>query len=133
MDPQQNDVNQNQGMPNESGGTLNQREGAPSGGATSPLGTEISGGDKKPLGPVIGVIIIIALIILGGLYLWGGNLFDRGMTPEEILNAEDTTLEDLQAQGTSDEVADIEADLNATDLEGIDAELEQIDRELNNL
>ena len=88
------------------------------------------GDEKKSMGPVVGIIIIIILIVLGGWYYWSTQIQGE-MTPEEIIAGEDVALLDLQEQGTSDEVADIEADLDATDLEGLDAELEQIDNELN--
>lgn len=90
--------------------------------------------DKKSVGSIIGIIIIIVIIIIGGLYYWGSYLNKQdlaSLTPEEIASQDDTAVEQLQEQGTSDEIADIEADLNATDLEGLDAELEQIEMELN--
>lgn len=88
---------------------------------------------EKSFGPLIGIIIIIVLLVIGGLYYWFnldiGTERDE-MTAEEILAEKDLKLEALEQQGTSDEVAAIEEDLAATDLEGLDAELEQIDQEL---
>jgi len=131
MDTNQNDMNQGEnqsGMP-QGGSQMNQ------GGMSSDIPQDAGTGSphKKPLGPVIGIIVIIVLVIFGGLYLWGGILSQKAMTPEEILNEEDTQLTELQTQGTSDEVADIEADLGTTDLEGIDAELEEIEQEFESL
>lgn len=48
-------------------------------------------------------------------------------TPSEETDAQTSTLEE---QGTSDEIEDIEADLEATDLSEIDKELEDIESEL---
>ena len=51
-------------------------------------------------------------------------------TVEEIINQEDISLGQLQVQSSSDEIVNIEADLNLTDLENLDAELGNIDAEL---
>ena len=92
---------------------------------------EQGGGEvKKPMGPIIGVAIIVIVLILGGLYFWSTQLSKEEMTAEEITAQEDPALIELQKQSDSDEIADIEADLDATDLEGLDAELEQIEQEL---
>ena len=94
----------------------------------------------KSIGPIIGIAIIVVLIIFGGLYYWGAQISKRDIpndsqdtivtTIEEIENTPDATLEQLQTQSTSDEIADIEADLNLTDLENLDTELGDIDTEL---
>ncbi len=72
-------------------------------------------------GPMIGVIIILAVIVLGGLYFWGQRT-DRG---GDALNDDVTAaeLEEIESQSSSDEVSSIEADLEATDIESLDAEL----------
>ena len=86
---------------------------------------------RKPMGPIIGSIIIVLLIVLGGLYFWGERL-----NREEMLNqqtAPDAVVDDLKTQGTSDKVSSIEADVSATNLDDLDAGLKDIDAELNNL
>ena len=85
--------------------------------------------EKKSAGPVFGIIIIVVLIILGGFYFWG-TLSDS-MSPAEIEAEVDAALEDLETQSTSDEVSDIEADLDSTLLDDLDKELEDIDLELD--
>ena len=85
-------------------------------------------------GPVIGSIIVIIVLVLGGLYFIGQKVSKDGIfepSPEEILNESDLILETLENQGTSDEVSAIEEDLNATILEDLDAELQNIESELN--
>ena len=73
-------------------------------------------------GPVIGTIIILAVIVLGGLYFWGQRASNQALTPEQI--QEQVNM--IQDQSTSDVPADIEADLNATDINNIDSQLEGI-------
>ncbi|MEK7088207.1 MAG: hypothetical protein AAB952_00485 [Patescibacteria group bacterium] len=87
--------------------------------------------ENRPAGPVIGVVIIILILVVGALYFWGAKLNkEANQTPEDILSAEDQTLNQLQTQSTSDEVVDINTDLNATVLDGLDADLQSIDKEL---
>ena len=118
----------NQNMP--TGNENTPQESQPMGqGDGEPTSAE---GGKKPMGPIVGVVIIVIVLIFGGLYFWGSQLSEeKEMTAEEIAAQEDTMLIKLQEQSASDEIADIEADLNATDLEGLDAELDQIDQDLN--
>lgn len=85
--------------------------------------------EKKSAGPVFGIIIIVVLLILGGFYFWG--TLNDSMSPAEIEAEIDTALESLETQSTSDEVSDIEADLDATLLDDLDKELEDIDLELD--
>jgi len=91
---------------------------------------------EKHTGGAIGAIIIVIILAVGGLYYWGKQINERqvtvndAMTAEEIANNPDARTEILGAQGSSDEVLDIEADLDATNLEGLDAELDAINQEL---
>ena len=72
----------------------------------------VSAGEGGGLsGPVIGVIVILAIIILGGLYFWSQRA------------GNDAVIDEINTQSGSDEASDIEADLNATDIENLDAEL----------
>jgi len=118
----------NQNMP--TGNENTPQESQPTGqGDGEPTPAE---GGKKPMGPIVGVVIIVIVLIFGGLYFWGAKVSkEKTMTAEEITAQEDVMLIKLKEQSESDEIADIEADLNATDLEGLDAELEQIDQDLS--
>jgi len=83
-------------------------------------------------GPVIASIIIIILIIIGGLYFWGSVLKNSGYQPQEMINPEDdSSVEELSDQGTSSDIADIEADASATDIDGLDAGFEDIEAEFD--
>ena len=88
---------------------------------------------QKSMGPMLGIVIIVILLVLGGFYFWGTQIKDRSqvedkteMTAQEIANQEDTALERLESQSTSDEIDDIEAELDATDTENLDSELVDI-------
>lgn len=67
-------------------------------------------------GPVVATIIILAVIVLGALYFW-----DQRDAVEEEVNVE-ATVETIETQDESDETSSIEADLEATDVESLDAE-----------
>jgi len=107
----------------------------------APKGQEPNGG-HKPIGPIVGVVIIVLVLILGALYFWGARLNEiekessaeaPSIAPQDILAAPDPLEERLGVQGASDEIDAIEQDLNildTTDLEGLDAELRDIDSEL---
>ncbi len=41
--------------------------------------------DKGGFGPIIGILIIVALIAFGGLYFWGSKMMDKGMG-DEMMN-----------------------------------------------
>lgn len=96
---------------------------------------EIEAPQTKSTGAIIGSIIIIIILIIGGLYLWGKQITEKeaqsSITPEQILSETDPALDLLKTQGISDKITDIEADLNATDLNNLDKELQNIDVELN--
>lgn len=69
--------------------------------------------EKKSVGPLIAVIIILVLIVVGGLYF----LKERSSFNQYIPQEQNTDLQSLEQQGSSDDVASIEADLNSTNLE----------------
>ncbi|HEY4487109.1 MAG TPA: hypothetical protein VJB70_05295 [Candidatus Paceibacterota bacterium] len=89
--------------------------------------------NQNSIGPIAGVVLVIAILAIGGFYFFGKELSQRTEAPsaEEILSAPDQALQNLQTQGTSDEVTAIEADLTSTNLENLDAELNTIETELN--
>lgn len=87
--------------------------------------------EQQNAGPLFGIIIIVLVLVLGGLYYAGNRPSDKAeQTPEEILANPDSQLESLATQQSSDDVESIEKDLTATDLGTIDAELGVIQGEL---
>lgn len=91
------------------------------------------------LGPILGVLVIMLVLILSGLYLWGEMLSKQAQTTDEtpIVNNEPETpratadAQILDTLSPSDELDAIDADLNSTQLDSLDTELNTIDTELN--
>lgn len=90
------------------------------------------------LGPILGVLIIMLVLILGGLYLWGGMLSKEAVETEQpAVNNEPETPRaeaDMEIMGTvssSDELSAIEADVESTNLDSLDSDLTAAEAELN--
>jgi len=64
--------------------------------------------EQKSNGALIGLIVIVIILIIGGIYLWQTSLKD---------NTTESTL------GTSEDSAQLEADVNSIDLESLDSDL----------
>ena len=78
---------------------------------------------QKSMTPVIGGVILIIVLAAIGWYALKGQpaVAPETLPPSEtaVVAAPDTATEALKAQGTSDAVTDIKADLNATDLNSL--------------
>lgn len=85
--------------------------------------------ERESKGPVVGIVVIIILLILGGVYLWQSEAPTE--TPVETATTTDTTTDDLNTQGTSTDESSIEADVNATSLNNLDKESVEIEGQLN--
>jgi len=100
---------------------------------------EIGQDNYKPLGPIIGIVLIIAIILAGGLYFLSQQSQDTVETETEELTTEEEALEieDLinstEDLSSSDEIEAIENDLNNTDLEALEREMEDLLQELEEL
>lgn len=81
---------------------------------------------KKSIGPLIAVIVILAIIIIGGLYF----LKTRMSAPIYEPAGNDAVTESLRNQGSSDDLNSIEADLNATNVTDLDQGAAVIEAEL---
>ena len=73
------------------------------------------------IGPVIGIVIIIVLLIFGGLYFWGAQL--NRQASNDAVSGFDASPADTAAPA-SDEPTQIEAELDAFDTTQFDAQLE---------
>jgi hypothetical protein len=82
--------------------------------------------NKKSLGPLIAVIIILSLIIIGGLYF----LKERASQKVYPATTTDSVTESLNKQSTSDDLNSIEKDLNNTNIDNLDQGAAAIDSQL---
>lgn len=87
---------------------------------------------KTQIGPVIGLVVILAIIVVGTLYFWGQRV-EKTQVPQNTTQTEqtsdqtsDTQTTQLEVQSSSDEVNSIDADLQSTDFGNIDAGAEQL-------
>ncbi len=84
--------------------------------------------EAKSHGALIGSIIIIALLAIAGVYYWNTTMKDvaeQRKADTEAAQKDAATINTLQVQGTSDEIGDIETDLNATNIDTLDTSLPQ--------
>ena len=85
--------------------------------------------NQSSIGSIIGTIIIIAIIILGGLYFWGKRIEEAKLKQSLV---SDTTSQDMVANeaatiksvSSSDDLNSIETDLNNTNLDNLGAEMQ---------
>ena len=82
---------------------------------------------EKGNGALVSVIIIILILVVGGIYYFNAaknDLQSETAQNEAALTAQsdqiDADIATLENQSDSDETADIEADLNITDVESLD-------------
>ena len=85
--------------------------------------------EKKSIGPLIAVIIILALIIIGGLYFLKERASQEGYVPVIGEESGDIT-ESLNTQSDSDDLDSIEADLNAETFDNLDQGAAALEAEL---
>lgn len=83
------------------------------------------------LSPVLGMLIIILVLLIAGLYLWGGMLSREkaAMEREQELGTPPAT-QDENTLSPSDELEAIEDDLAATEIDSIEQDMTVIDVEL---
>lgn len=74
---------------------------------------------QKAWGPTIGLIIILLLIIIGSLYFFRNDQAAVSPTPNQ--------------EASSNELVDIEADLNSTNSAEIDNDINSAEEEINQL
>jgi hypothetical protein len=107
--------------------------------AETPVSAPMPTQEERNLGPAIGVIVIIALIVLGGLYFWGQRIDRKSPAPMEANSMQDmpaaqletpgADLGSLEAQGTSDDITSISADIEATNLSELGTEVNAMNQE----
>jgi hypothetical protein len=80
--------------------------------------SEVSNSEK--IGPLIGSVIIILIIIAGAFYLF--SIIKQKVDTQKA--TQETITESTENQ--SDEISEIEADINSIEVENLDAELEAL-------
>ncbi|MBI5798346.1 MAG: hypothetical protein HZB10_00235 [Candidatus Yonathbacteria bacterium] len=83
--------------------------------------------EKKPVGSIISIIIIVLVIAFGAYYFL--KQVPEGEEAEVLTPAEtqaDASISSLSTQGTSTDIADIQKDIDTTDISGLDAGLSDI-------
>ncbi len=89
--------------------------------------------NKSGVGSIIGTIVILAIIILGGLYFWGKRV-EETKTVQKLaadtteLNAPTPTPNEatvIMTMSSSDDLNSIQSDITATKTTGLSAELNQ--------
>ncbi len=82
---------------------------------------------ESSVGPVVATIIILAIVVLGGLYFWGqrNSAVNTDIYSIPISPSEDTTADTsaIDAQSNSDTSNSINADLNSTNLDNLETEI----------
>lgn len=88
--------------------------------------------EKKSVAPLVAVIVILALIVVGGLYfLKQRSSQPTYVPPQPVAQQGDSITDSLKQQGTADDLESIEADLNATDINNLDQGAAVMQAELN--
>ncbi|HEY4516162.1 MAG TPA: hypothetical protein VJH67_03170 [Candidatus Paceibacterota bacterium] len=89
--------------------------------------------EKKSSGPLIAVIVILLIIIVGGLYFLNQQMNRSRTLPtdSETTEESDNVTTSLEAQGNTDDLDSIEADLNATSIDSLDQGAAAIESETN--
>jgi uncharacterized protein HemX len=85
--------------------------------------------EENGVGPIVGVIIILIVIILGGLYFWYKRAHAPAPTDSAAVTeaATDAEVSEIMTTSSSDDTASIEADLNNTNTDGLNSQLNAIE------
>jgi hypothetical protein len=91
------------------------------------------------VGPILGMLVVVLILILGGLYLWGGMLAKNETATRVERTLPNNEPETPRAEADRDilmttsesvEIDAIYADLESTNLDSLDTELDTIDVEM---
>ncbi len=80
--------------------------------------------NKKSIGPVVGLIIILALILIGGIYFWQQRESQLKQVPttESASTTENAGNQSVSSATSSDDIDSISKDLQNTDIDGLSTE-----------
>lgn len=93
-----------------------------------PMNQPSSTPEKKSVGPIIGIAIIIIIIILGALFIYGGSVRKTTEPDESAATAAEEALElqNISTQSSSDDPESILEDLKMIQPENLGAGLENL-------
>ncbi|MBP9668743.1 MAG: hypothetical protein KBE09_00430 [Candidatus Pacebacteria bacterium] len=98
--------------------------------APTPATPTIAPESKGGIGPIVGAVIIIALLIFGGLYFWGTQI-EKEQTPETLPmilgdqpQVQAAPVQDNTALSPSDEPAAIEKDADDAYMAQLEADID---------
>ena len=78
--------------------------------------------NKSSIGSIIGTIIIIALIVLGGLYFWGKRI-EEAQTAQKLTTEATQPTVSPEDQAAANEAASIKSTSSSDDLNSIQSDL----------
>ncbi len=84
--------------------------------------------NENSVGPVIAIIVVLAMIILGGLYFWGQRSNNSNPSTETTAmsgNVDEITAS-ITTQSDSTDSSVIEEDLNNTNVDNLDSGLQTL-------
>lgn len=81
--------------------------------------------NENSVGPVIAIIIVLAMIILGGLYFWGERTNDMSNIEPSSATVDEITAS-ITSQSSSDDISSIEEDLSNTNVIDLGSDLESL-------
>jgi hypothetical protein len=93
--------------------------------------------EKGSIWSIIAAILVIIALIIAGLFLWGQYLVRNEAHKNQVFNPagiieNDIVTERFESQSSSDELESIERDLNSTNLNLLNEDLNTIETILNN-
>lgn len=80
--------------------------------------------EKSSVGIIASIVVVVLVLACGAYYF-----LSQGLTPQETTGTPattDATVSALSTQGTSTNIADIENDLNATDIQNVNVGLSDV-------
>ncbi len=102
------------------------------------MDNQVTNGEESKIGPIIGIIIVVIVLIIGALYFWGEKLnkekinVPANQTVSTVSNpvvgdaTTDATVSSLKTQSSSDDLTSITNDLNATAIDAVDVDLKKV-------
>ena len=96
------------------------------------MGAPMQQEEKKPIGTIIGIIVIVLVLAFGAFYFLKqvptsteNSVVAPATSAQKTTNG-DATVSALSAQGSSTDIADIQKDLDASDFTTLDMGLDGI-------